>query len=217
MRKKISSWNTQDAKIKSRILGSIEPHLILNLEPYKTAKDMWEYLHKVYNQHNSAYQFHLECKIAQYVQGTLSQECYSGFCTLWSEYDNNKYANVYDDAVLTLIQGLQASSQMDQCLMKENVRSALMSRVLLPTLDDCLNEFLREEHLLLTKVHLEQQNIGNYTVAYSAKGKPLKNSTREIMFPHTLPKESKVHIINYAKLHLHMLILTCLVCCALYT
>lgn len=79
---------------------------------------------------------------------------------MWFEYDNNKYANVSDDAVLTLIQGLQASNQMDQCLMKlrpkyEIVRSALMSRVLLPSLDDCLNEFLREEHLLLTKVHVE--------------------------------------------------------------
>ena len=47
--KKIVSWNTKDAKIKTWILGFMEPHLFLNLKPYKTAKVMWEYLKKVYH------------------------------------------------------------------------------------------------------------------------------------------------------------------------
>eukprot|EP00268_Persea_americana_P051746 TRINITY_DN5737_c0_g1_i1.p1 TRINITY_DN5737_c0_g1~~TRINITY_DN5737_c0_g1_i1.p1 ORF type:complete len:136 (+),score=8.19 TRINITY_DN5737_c0_g1_i1:767-1174(+) len=38
--KKISSWLTKDAKIKSWILGSIKPHLIMNLKPYPTSKDV---------------------------------------------------------------------------------------------------------------------------------------------------------------------------------
>ena len=148
--KKISSWHTKDAKIKSWILGSVEPHLIMNLKPYPTSKAMWGYLKKVYHQDNSARQFHLECAIAEYTQGTLSvQAYYSGFRTLWSEYDSIKYADVADN-VLTVIQDLQASSQRDQFLMKlrnefESVRSALMNRTPLPSLDVCLNELLREE------------------------------------------------------------------------
>ena len=47
--KRILSWNTKDAKIKTWILGFMEPHLFLNLKPYKTAKVMWEYLKKVYH------------------------------------------------------------------------------------------------------------------------------------------------------------------------
>ncbi|KAJ0082196.1 hypothetical protein Patl1_12180 [Pistacia atlantica] len=36
------------------ILGSVDPIIVLNLRPYKTAKSMWEYLKKVYNQDNIA-------------------------------------------------------------------------------------------------------------------------------------------------------------------
>lgn len=55
--KKISTWNTKDAKIKTWILGPVEPHLILNLIPYTTSKEMWGYLQTVYHQDNSARQF----------------------------------------------------------------------------------------------------------------------------------------------------------------
>lgn len=38
----------------SRILGLIESHLVLNLNPCKTAKHMWAYLKRIYYQENSA-------------------------------------------------------------------------------------------------------------------------------------------------------------------
>lgn len=44
---------------------------MLNLRPRQTAKDMWEYLKKMYHQRNDARQFQLEFEIAQYTQGTL--------------------------------------------------------------------------------------------------------------------------------------------------
>ena len=171
--KKISSWHTKDAKIKSWILGSVEPHLIMNLKPYPTSKAMWGYLKKIYHQDNSARQFHLECEIAEYTQGNLSvQDYYSGFRTLWSEYDSIKYVDVADN-VLTVIQDLQASSQRDQFLMKlrnefESVRSALMNRTPLPSLDVCLNELLREEQRLMTSAHIAQQKNDTYSVAFLA-------------------------------------------------
>ena len=40
---------TEDEKIKSWILGSVEPHLIMNLKPHPTSNDMWGYLKKVYH------------------------------------------------------------------------------------------------------------------------------------------------------------------------
>ena len=66
MRKKILSWNTKDAKIKTWILGSVEPQYILNLKPYKASKEMWEYLKQVYHQGNSARRYQLELEIAQF-------------------------------------------------------------------------------------------------------------------------------------------------------
>lgn len=67
------SWNTKDAKIKTWILESLEPHLILNLKPYKTAKETWEYLKKVYRRGISARLYQLQFEITQYTQGTSSR------------------------------------------------------------------------------------------------------------------------------------------------
>ncbi|KAL6335934.1 hypothetical protein AAG906_003559 [Vitis piasezkii] len=52
------------------ILNSIEPHLVLNLRPYKTATTMWNYLYTVYNQDNSARHFQLEYEMANFTQGS---------------------------------------------------------------------------------------------------------------------------------------------------
>lgn len=160
----------------------MEPHLILNLKPFKISEDIWEYLKKVYHQDNSAWQCHLECKIAHYTQGILTiQEYYFGFRTLWFDFDNIKYA-IVSIAVLSVLQELQASSQWDQFLMKlrsdyENMRSTRMSRVSSPSLDSCLAELLCEEEWLLTKTKLEQQNYGNLIVAYYAQRKHPHTST----------------------------------------
>ena len=62
------------------LLGSINPLIVLNLRPYKIAKDLWDYLQSVYHQDNSARCFHLEYEIANYSQGGLSiQDYYSEF------------------------------------------------------------------------------------------------------------------------------------------
>lgn len=104
--KKIATWNTKDAKIKAWILGFVEPHLILNLKPYKTSKGMWDYLKKVQHQDNCAPRYHLECKIGNYAQGKLSiPDYYFFFRNLWVEYDGIKYADV-TDAMLLVIQDL---------------------------------------------------------------------------------------------------------------
>lgn len=106
----ISSWNTKDAKIKKWILGTVEPHLILNLKPYKTEKEMWEYLKTVYHRGNATRQYQLEFEIAQYTQGSGTiQDYYSGFLNLWTEYDEIKYADM-SSVALSEIQKLQETS-----------------------------------------------------------------------------------------------------------
>ena len=37
-------WEVKDAQIMYWILGSVEPSILLNLKPYKTSREMWEYL-----------------------------------------------------------------------------------------------------------------------------------------------------------------------------
>ena len=54
----------------------------------------------------------------------------------------------------------------------ETVRSNLMSRASLPTIDDCLWELLREEQRLVTKIAIEQQSSTDAPLAYAAKTRP---------------------------------------------
>ena len=102
----------------TRSLSSVEPHLVLNLRPYKTATAMWNYLHTVYNQDNSAKHFQLEYEMANFTQGSLSiEEYFSGFQTLWTNYSDIVYVNVLA-AALSAIQAMHATNKRDQFLMK---------------------------------------------------------------------------------------------------
>lgn len=95
-------------------LGTVEPHVILNLRPYKPIEGMWNYLKKVYHKENSASQYQLEFEISQHAQGNSSiQDYYSSFLALWTEYDEIKYADVSDE-VLSKIQEIQANTHRDQ-------------------------------------------------------------------------------------------------------
>ena len=55
--KELLQWNVKDAQVMTWILGSVDPLIVPNLRPYKTAKAMWDYLKKVYNRDNSARRF----------------------------------------------------------------------------------------------------------------------------------------------------------------
>ncbi|XP_074356327.1 uncharacterized protein LOC141696033 [Apium graveolens] len=141
----------------SWILGSMEPSMILNLRPYKTSKDMWGYLKKVYNQSNAARRFQLELKLGQLSQGSLTiQEFYSSFQNLWNEYTDIVYESVPAEG-LTVVQSVHETSKRDPFLMKllgdfEPVRSNLMNRNPVPSIDNCIDELFREEQRLVTQL-----------------------------------------------------------------
>lgn len=91
------------------------------------------------------------------------------------EYVEIKYANA-SEAALFKKQTPQENSYQDQFLMKsqpeyENVRSDLTGRVPSPSLDDCLNELVRDEKRQLTQAALTQQATSDFLeVAYGASG-----------------------------------------------
>ncbi|KAJ0099816.1 hypothetical protein Patl1_20691 [Pistacia atlantica] len=138
------------------ILGSVDPIIVLNLRPYKTAKSMWEYLKKVYNQDNIARQSQLEYEISSYTQGDLS-----------------------------IVQEIHAQSKRDQFLMKlrpefEATRSNLMNRNPVPSLDICFGELLREEQRLTTQATYQHDKMISNAVAYAAQGKGKGRDMRNV-------------------------------------
>ncbi|KAJ0039007.1 hypothetical protein Pint_23410 [Pistacia integerrima] len=147
--KALSKWEIKDAWVMTWILSSVEPHLVLNLKPYKTTTAIWNYLNTVYNQDNSARRFQLEYEMANFTQGTLSA-----------------------------VQAVHTTSEHDQFLMKlrrdfEIARSNLMNRHPVPSLDACLSELLCEEQHIVTQSAMEHQaNVSApVSVAYAAQGR----------------------------------------------
>ena len=177
-KEKLAKWKVKDAQIMSWILGSMEPSMILNLRPYKSSKDMWGYLKKVYNQSNAARRFQLELELGQLSQGSMTiQEFYSSFENLWNEYTDIVYESVSAEG-LVAVQSVHETSKRDQFLMKlrgdfEPVRSNLMNRNPVPSIDTCIGELFREEQRLMTQTFIDQksQNSSPIPVAYVAQGK----------------------------------------------
>ena len=90
------------------ILGSIEPNLVLNLQPLKTAAEMWTYLKKIYNQSNIAQRFQLELDLSTLQQESLfiSDFC-SKFMNIWAEYTDIVYATLPNEALINQFMKLQ--------------------------------------------------------------------------------------------------------------
>ncbi|KAJ0101990.1 hypothetical protein Patl1_03850 [Pistacia atlantica] len=149
---KLAQWQTKDARVMTWILGSVDPIIVLNLRPYKTAKSMWEYLKKVYNQDNIARRSQLEYEISSYTQGDLSiQDYFSRFNNIWGEFTNIIYAKLRPEF--------------------EVIRSNLMNRNPVPSLDICFGELLREEQRLTTQATYQHDKMISNAVAYAAQGK----------------------------------------------
>ena len=140
----LAAWKVKDARVMTWIISAVDQNIALNLKPYKTSKEMWEYLKKVYNQDNAAKRFQIEYDISNYSQGTLSiQEYYSGFQNLWAEFTDIAYAKVPATSLLS-VQEVHEQSKRDQFLMKlrpefEVTRSNLMNRASSPSLDASTN------------------------------------------------------------------------------
>ncbi|KAJ0079888.1 hypothetical protein Patl1_24395 [Pistacia atlantica] len=176
--KELSLWESKDAKIASWLLSSIEPHMVNNLRGFTTIKAMWDYLRQIYYQDNSARKFQLELDIGNYCQGNLSiEQFYYGFINLWSDYSGLVQSQV-PEAALAALQTVHSESQRDQFLMKlrpefESARAGLINRTLVPSLEVCLGELLREEQRLASQLGLDQDAGGSEMVnmAYTAQGR----------------------------------------------
>lgn len=48
-----SKWIVNDAQVMPWFIRSIDPNIVLNFHPYKTATTMWAYLKKIYCQNNA--------------------------------------------------------------------------------------------------------------------------------------------------------------------
>jgi hypothetical protein len=55
-----SKWTTHNAKIKTWLMESVEASIAINLSPLPNAKDMWDFLARIYRVTNKARLYQLE-------------------------------------------------------------------------------------------------------------------------------------------------------------
>ncbi|CAA0820976.1 Unknown protein [Striga hermonthica] len=152
--------------------------MVNSLRSFRTAKQMWDFLKRVYSQENAARRFQLELDINSFGQGNLSiHQYYSGFINLWSEYSDILYSSVSNEALASL-QEVHEVSKRDQFFMKlrpefESARAGLLNRSPAPTLDVCLGELLREEQRLATLAVMggSKETSQVLNVTFAAQGK----------------------------------------------
>ncbi|KAK6123498.1 hypothetical protein DH2020_042762 [Rehmannia glutinosa] len=95
--------------------------------------------------------------------------------SLWAEYTGIIYATLPPEG-LTSVQFVHQVTKRDQFHMKlrsefKSIRSSLMNRESVPSLDACLNELFREEKRLLTQTTMEQHRSTIPPVAYATQRK----------------------------------------------
>ena len=127
------------------ILSSVEAHFILNLRPYKIAKEMWDYLKRCIIKRTQLGDFNWNMRWLILHKGVSQlRNIFLVFKIFWTEYSNIIYAGISEEA-LFVVQKMHETNKRDQFLMKlrskfEVTRSNLMNRNPVPTLDACLSE-----------------------------------------------------------------------------
>ena len=144
-----SKWIINNAKIKTWIMESVDQSIAANLSPLTTAKDMWNYLCRIFKQNNEARLYHLEHEVSTLSQGSYTvQEFYSSMMMIWKEMD--MIESDIPAPVLETIVKIRQKSRSRQFLMKmrsefEHVRASIINRGGDKTLDMILPELIAEE------------------------------------------------------------------------
>ena len=82
----IDTWEANNAKINTRINNSVEHSIGTQLAKYKTTKEVWDHLQRLFTQSNFAKQYQLENDIRALPQKNMSiQEFYSTMTYFWDQ------------------------------------------------------------------------------------------------------------------------------------
>ena len=152
--KEIESWEVENSKIITWINNSVEPSIGVQLAKYETGKEVWDHLERLYTQSNFAKQYQLEADIRALEQRDMSiQDFYSTMTDLWDQLA------LTEPAVLRAFEPYIArreEQRLVQFLMAlrsdfEGLRSNILHRTPLPSVDSVVSELLADETRLKTQ------------------------------------------------------------------
>ncbi|CAN0917805.1 hypothetical protein LINGRAHAP2_LOCUS30525 [Linum grandiflorum] len=158
----VETWNTNNAKVLSWLISSVDLEIALTFRSFTTATEVWAHLKEVYSRMSTSKLFDLEYELSNLVQGELDvNQYYMATSRIWTELDllaSSKLSATVEAAVLKERQ----KTRILQFLMKlrpkfEVVRAQLLSKDDL-TMTHVLGELSRVEVRLRTQLHLDSSN-----------------------------------------------------------
>ncbi|CAN1245557.1 Retrovirus-related Pol polyprotein from transposon RE1 [Linum grandiflorum] len=164
-----STWQTNNAKVVSWILGSVTPHISLSLCCFIYAADIWKHLKQTYAQVNTSRQFEIEYELAKLGQGDMDiHGYYLAASQLWTEQDLMT-ASLHDSATSAVLTTERNQSRILHFLMRlrpefEQVRATLVSNNV-ANMEQILGELVRAETRFSTQAQIDSPTQGSLAFA----------------------------------------------------
>ncbi|CAN1215528.1 hypothetical protein LINPERPRIM_LOCUS266 [Linum perenne] len=175
--KAITTWEVNDVRVLSYLIGSVDPAVALTLRSYPSAAATWRHLRTTYSHVNTSQFFDLEYALAILSQGELSiNDYYITAKQLWIELDRLSSSLMSTEAKAEILKERQRSHTL-QFMMRlrpefEQVHSRLVSEDK-TDIDSILGELVRAETRFVTQVKLDNQSLAAQGSSFSVgKSKP---------------------------------------------
>lgn len=144
----MEKWDTNNSKIITWINNSVENKIGMQLAKYDTAKQVWDYLERLFVRSNFAIQYQLEADIRSLSQNDRNiQDFYSEITALWDQLAMTEVAELRSFAPYIARREEQRLVQLLMALRPEyeHCRASILHRTPLPSVDSVLHELLAEE------------------------------------------------------------------------
>ncbi|XP_050149267.1 uncharacterized protein LOC126624273 isoform X2 [Malus sylvestris] len=143
-----AAWEMNNSKIITWINNSVDLAIGMQLAKFSTSKEVWDHLAKLYTKANFAKRYQLEMEIRTIQQGDKSiQVFYNELTNLW---DQLALTEPEELGIVKLYCKYREEQRLVQFLMPlrdefETLRSSILHRTPLPSVDSVLNELQAEE------------------------------------------------------------------------
>ncbi|XP_062111046.1 uncharacterized protein LOC133822654 [Humulus lupulus] len=148
-------WDANNSKIITWVNNSVQQSIGIQFAKYKTAKEVWEHLERLYTQSNFAKQYQLEIDIRALQQNSMTvQEFYSTMSNLWDQLALTESAELRAFAPYIARREAQRLVQFFMALRDEfeGLHGTILHRSPLPSVDSVVNELLAEEMCLKSRI-----------------------------------------------------------------
>ncbi|CAN6709012.1 unnamed protein product [Malus baccata var. baccata] len=164
----VAAWEMNNSKIITWINNSVDLAIGMQLAKFSTSKEVWDHLAKLYTKANFAKRYQLEMEIRTIQQGDKSiQVFYNELTNLW---DQLALSEPEELGIVKLYCKYREEQLLVQFLMPfrdefETLRSSILHRTPLPSVDYVLNELQAEE--VRVQSHRLSSSLSN-TSAFAA-------------------------------------------------